>query len=93
MAGILGLLALVGLLFARRFILRGPAWAPPISFVVTVLLAALAGIAVLLGGVSVMAIAFGQTSGAGVNLGDAVAAGLVGLGTLGWTLRYLRRRT
>ena len=65
LAGILGLLALLGFLFARRFILRGPSWAPPVPFVVTVLLAALAGIAILLGGVSVMAIAFGQTSGTG----------------------------
>jgi len=40
-----------------------------------------------------MSIAFGQTSGTGVNLSDAIAAGLVFLGALVWTLRYLRRRT
>jgi len=92
LAGILGLLALLAFLFARRVILRGPAWAPPVPFVVTVVLAALGGVAVLLGGVSVMSIAFGATSGAGVNLSDAIAAGLVFVGALVWTLRYLRRR-
>jgi hypothetical protein len=38
-----------------------------------------------------MEIAFGQTSGTGVNLSDAVAAGLVFLAALVWTLRNLRR--
>jgi hypothetical protein len=90
-AGILGVLALLALLFTRRFILRGPSWAAPFPYVATVLLAALGGVAVLLGGVSVMEISFGQTSGTGVNLSDAVAAGLVFLGALVWTLRYLRR--
>jgi len=92
LAGILGVLALLTLLFARRFILRGSSWAAPVPFVVTVALAALGGVAVLLGGVSLMEIAFGQTSGTGVNLSDAIAAGLVFLAALVWTLRYLRRR-
>jgi hypothetical protein len=91
-AGVLGVLALLTLLFARRFILRGPSWAPPAPYVATVLLAALAGASVVLGGMGLLSIAFGQASGMGVDLSDGIAAGLVGLGVLTWTVRYMRRR-
>jgi hypothetical protein len=91
LAGVLGLLALLALLLARRFVLRGPAWAPPVPYVAIVLLAALVGVAVALGGMSVLSIAVGQTSGMGVDLGDGVAAGLVALVVIGWSLRRVRR--
>jgi hypothetical protein len=90
-AGVLGLLALVTLLLARRFVLRGPAWAVPVPYVAIVLLAALVGGAAVLGGMSVLSIAFGQSSGMGVDLGDGIAAGVVALVVLTWSLRRVRR--
>jgi hypothetical protein len=90
-AGVLGVLALLTLLAARRFVLRGPAWAPPVPYVAIVLLAALVGAAVILGGMSVLSIAVGQSSGMGVDLGDGIAAGVVALVVIGWSLRRVRR--
>jgi hypothetical protein len=92
MAGVLGLLGLLALLGARRLLLRGPDWAPPAPYVAAVLLTGLAGVGVLLGGTSVLSIAFRQSSGVGVNLADGIAAGVATLVVLVWSVRYVRRR-
>jgi hypothetical protein len=90
-AGVLGLLALLVLYVARRTVLRGPAWRLPSPYVASVLLAIFASVGALLTGVSVLSMAFGQTSGVGAGLADGAVSAIAALAVAGWLLRRLRR--
>jgi hypothetical protein len=86
-AGVLGLFALVALALARRWILRGALWAPPRSAVAVVVLALMGVAGSLLGGLGVLQLVFGDTSGAGANLSAALIAGAVALAAAVWAVR------
>lgn len=86
-AGVLGLFALVALALARRWILRGALWAPPRSAVAVVVLALMGVAGSLLGGLSVLQLVFGDTSGVGANLSAALIAGAVALAAAVWAVR------
>ena len=89
--GVLGLLALLALLAARRWTaLGGPAWSPSGPVVAAVLLALFGVAGVVLGGSSLMELAFGGRSGVGANLSAGLVAGVAALGVGAWTLRRLR---
>jgi hypothetical protein len=88
--GVLGLIALGLLVLARRTVLQGGQWALPRPYVAAVLLAILGAAGVLLTGVSLMSIVFGETSGVGVNLADGVTACLVAVAVLVWSVRAMR---
>jgi hypothetical protein len=94
MLGILGLLALGGwAVMRRRTPVGGPAWRPPAPTVALVI-AGLAGVAgVLLVGVSLMSVAFGQTAGVGANLSDGSVAIVVALGAVAWFARRTRHHS
>jgi hypothetical protein len=89
--GVLGLLALGAWGIARRLILRGPNWSVPTGYVAAVLAAMFGAAGVLLTGVSVMSIAFGERSGVGVNLSDGLVAALAALVVVAWAYRRTRR--
>ena len=86
-AGILGLLALVALLLARRWVLRGPRWAPSRSAVAVVVLALMGVAGGLLGGLSSLQLIFGDTSGVGANLSAALIASAVAMAAAVWAIR------
>jgi hypothetical protein len=92
-AGVLGVLALLALWGARRTVLRGQSWAPPASYVGIVMLALFGVVAAALGGMSLMQLAFGQTSGVGVFLGDGLVSGAVALTVAVLLLRGVRARS
>ena len=89
--GVLGLFGLLALLAARRWSgLRDPSWTPPWPLVAAVLvvLFGLAGLAV--GGMSLMQMAFGLTSGAGANLSAGIVAAAAALTVAIWAVRRAR---
>jgi hypothetical protein len=91
-AGVLGVLALLVLYAARRTVLRGPPWRLLAPYVAAVLLAIFAAVGVLLSGVSVMSMVFGQTSGVGAALADGAVSAVAALAVAWWALRRLRHR-
>jgi hypothetical protein len=91
-AGVLGLLALLVLVVARRTVLRGPRWSPPAGYVSIVLLALFGVVGAALGGLSLMQLAFGEHAGVGVGLADGLVAGLVALVVAIVVLRRIRAR-
>ncbi len=94
--GLLGLFALLALIAARRWSgpagLHRPEWTPPWSMVAVVLLALFGVAAVGLGGLSVLQLAFGQTSGVGADLAVAVVAAVAALAVAAWALQRVRRQ-
>jgi MYXO-CTERM domain-containing protein len=90
--GVLGLFGLGVLwLVRRRTSLGHPAATPPAAMVAVVLLALFGLASALLGGLSLMELAFGQTSGVGANLSAGVASGLAALAVAAWILARRRR--
>src|SRR5262249_22620406 len=88
-AGVLGLLALGAYALARRVtVMRKAAWTPPAQTLTVVLAALFAPVGALLTLIAVGQLAFGSTSGVGVNLADGAVA-LVAATVVG--VRGLRR--
>jgi hypothetical protein len=90
--GVLGLLALLVLWAARRFTVLGrPSATPPAGTVIAVLFALFAAVAVLLGGVSLMELVFGQTSGVGADLSAGLVSGVAALANATYVIVRVRR--
>jgi hypothetical protein len=90
-AGVLGLLALGVLWLARRTVLRGQSWAPPVALTGMVMLALMGVAGVLLSGWSVVSLAFGESSGVGANLAGGVVALVVAVAVAIWAVRRAHR--
>jgi hypothetical protein len=92
MAGILGLLALLALLAARRWSgLRDPSWTPPRVPVAVALLALFSAAGVVLGGISLMELAFGLRDGVGGNLSAGLVSAACALAVAAVALVRVRR--
>ncbi len=95
LAGVLGLMALLALLAARRWsFLRDPAWTPPRAPVIVALLALLALFSVAgaaLGGRSLMELAFGLRQGVGADLAAGLVSAAAALAIAGYALVRVRR--
>jgi hypothetical protein len=90
-AGVLGLVALGLLWLARRTILRGRSWAPPVAMVGMVTLALMGVAGVLLSGYSVASLAFGESSGVGADLAGGSVALVVAVAVAVWAVRRAHR--
>lgn len=91
--GVLGILALLALLVARRVTpLREPAWTPPRGVVATVLIALFGVAGVGLTGVSGLQLVFGQRSGVGANLSGGLVALAAALTVALLSLPWVRGR-
>jgi hypothetical protein len=89
-AGVLGLLATIALLVARRTVLRGAQWTPPGGTVAVVLVALFLAVAGLLGLPSAVQAAFFDTTGAGAGLADGAVAAVAAIAWAAWGLRHRR---
>jgi hypothetical protein len=90
-AGVLGLGVLGVLWLARRTVLRGQSWAPPVAIVGMVLLALMGVAGVLLSGYSAVSLAFGESSGVGADLAGGVVALVVAVAAAIWAVRRAHR--
>lgn len=90
-AGVLGLVALGLLWLARRTVLRGPSWTPPFALTAIVVTGLMGVAGVVLSGVSVMSLLFGESSGVGANLAGGIVAIVVASAAALWLMSVLRR--
>lgn len=91
-AGVLGLLALLTLLLARRTTpLSDATWSPPPVMVALVLAASFFVATALLGGVGLMALLGGSRQGIGADLSAAIVAAVAFVASAAWGLRERSR--
>jgi hypothetical protein len=91
-AGVLGLLALLVFLAARRWsVLRDRSWMPPRTPVLVALLALFGVAGAALSGISLLSLLFGLRSGVGANLATGLVFAAAAVAVAAWALAGVRR--